>query len=90
MAHICAHSGIPVDFIIEGSGHFTNTVRRKLVCLLGINDVDYSMRWWDNWLTGLRCPDKASKEDSCPAGVACPTLTVGEVFGVSSILEMDS
>ena len=32
----------------------------------------------------------ASEEDSCPVGVACPTLTVGEVGSILSILEMDS
>jgi hypothetical protein len=30
------------------------------------------------------------KEDSCPAGMVCPTLTVGEIRIISSILEMDS
>ena len=36
------------------------------------------------------CVAMASKEDSYPAGMACPTLTVGEVGGVLSKLEMDS
>ena len=37
------------------------------------------------------CTIMASKEDICPTGVtACLTLTVGEVGGVLSILEMDS
>ncbi len=44
----------------------------------------------DNWLPCLRCPDKASKEDSCPAGMACQTLTLGEVCCTSFTLEMDS
>jgi hypothetical protein len=68
-----------INFIIVKSGHFANTVRREQVCLLKVGDTDYSLRCWDNWLPNLRCPDKASKEDSCPASMACPTLTVGEV-----------
>ena len=45
-------------------------------------------QWLAKRVTG--CATMASEEDSCPVDVACPTLTVGEVGGVSSILEMDS
>ncbi len=80
-----------INSFVVGSGHSANTVRRELVCPLGVGYADYSLRWRDTWLPGLRCPDEASKEDrSCPAVVACLTLTVGEVCGISSILEMDS
>ncbi len=76
-----------INFIVVGSGNFANTVGRELICFLGVGDADYSLRWWDNWLPSLRCPDKASKEDSCPAGMACPTLLVEEVCCISAILE---
>jgi hypothetical protein len=47
---------------------------------------------------GATTPDSSAGETSdngqqrgqLPSRVACPTLTVGEVGGVSSILEMDS
>jgi hypothetical protein len=29
---------------VVGSGRFLNTVRRGLVCLLGVGGVDYSLR----------------------------------------------
>ncbi len=31
-------------FIVVGSGHFTNTVMRELVCLLRVGDRDYFLR----------------------------------------------
>ena len=55
------------NFIIVTSGCFANTVRRELVlvCLLGVSNVDYSFRWQNNWLPGLRCSDDRLPSRRC-------------------------